>query len=446
MSDTLFDMTPYKSEAAHSYSPDWKDAAGSDPAWDEPNLEPNIETRTDDPDGNAPSGWRIRREFIITLTLGQTIEVKFVPGIEGPKRMHQFDFTGPLRSTGFKSHFVLAVESESEWATPADYAQSYAQTLVDQLESNLHSDNNKKLRSSVTTAQAPRLYATDKDNSTFEPAMAENQNPELNHTTVEVVEELSPEEAADRQRLELRVERAFYQAGSALRELRSRRLFRSTHKTFEHYCRERFGFQRAHSYRLIDAAVVMDNLSPNNAQASLSPNGRQILPTNERQVRDLIGLEPDEQRQVWSEAVEQAGGKVPSGRTVKGIVERLKARDATPPPIPYQVGDVVLIRGLGNPELRKYDGHWAIVMAVNEYSVTLAVDGKNIPVKPQFLEEVDPKYWVEIKAVHERITRLKQYELDPMESAGLEVLRRRTCFTPKQLTLLKRMENDYGVI
>ena len=36
----------------------------------------------------------------------------------------------------------------------------------------------------------------------------------LNHIEVEVIEELSPEEAADRQRLELKVERAFYQAGS----------------------------------------------------------------------------------------------------------------------------------------------------------------------------------------------------------------------------------------
>ncbi len=109
MSDTLFDMTPYKSGAAHSYSPDWIDATASDPAWDEPDLEPNVETRTDEPDGNAPSGWRIRREFIITLTLGQTVEVKFVPGIEGELSMHQFDFTGSISPTGFKSHFVLAL-------------------------------------------------------------------------------------------------------------------------------------------------------------------------------------------------------------------------------------------------------------------------------------------------------------------------------------------------
>jgi len=106
----------------------------------------------------------------------------------------------------------------------------------------------------------------------------------------------------------------------------------------------------------------------------------------------------------------------------------------------------VLIRGLGNPELKKYDGQWAVALAINEYSVTLGLDSKDIPVKPKFLEPVEPKYWADIKAVNQRITRLKQYDLDPMESAGLEVLRRRTCFTPKQLILLERMENDYDVV
>ena len=61
---------------------------------------------------------------------------------------------------------------------------------------------------------------------------------------VEVVEELTDEEAAERHRLELTVERAFYEAGAALRQLRFRKLYRSTHRTFEEYCRDRFGFSR----------------------------------------------------------------------------------------------------------------------------------------------------------------------------------------------------------
>ncbi len=245
----------------------------------------------------------------------------------------------------------------------------------------------------------------------------------------EVVEELTEEELVDRHRLELKVERAFREAGLALAQLRNRRLYRSTHSSFEAYCRDRFGMQRAYPYRLIDAAMVVDNL----------------LPTTESQCRPLARLEPDVQRQAWNEAVEATGGKVPTASTVKNIVQRLKERGTTPPPIPFQKGDVLLIRGLGNLELRKYDGQWAIALCINEYTVNLAIDGLDVAVKPQFLEPVDPKYWAEIRAVNARITRLQfSCNLDPADDAVLEVLRRRTCFTQRQMLLLERMEQDYA--
>ena len=123
---------------------------------------------------------------------------------------------------------------------------------------------------------------------------------------VEVVEELTDEEASDRHRLELKVERAFREAGLALTQLRNRRLYRSTHSTFEAYCRDRFGMQRAYPYRLIDAAMVIDNLSPIG----------DILPTTESQCRPLARLKPDIQRQAWNEAVEASGGKVPTAKLI----------------------------------------------------------------------------------------------------------------------------------
>ena len=257
-------------------------------------------------------------------------------------------------------------------------------------------------------------------------------------TAVEVVEELTEEEAAERHRLELKVERAFCQAGVALRELRDRRLYRSTHKNFEEYCQDRFGFNRISAHNRIAAVEVFENLFT---------IGEQIpLPTNERQVRPLTKLKADEQRSCWKEAVEAAGGKVPCGRIVKDIMERRKERDITPPPIPFQEGDVVMIRGMGNPDLRKYNGRWARALRINEYTITVAVDGLDVPVKSQFLEPIDPKYWAEIKTVNERITRLQQMcNLDPMDDAALEVLRRRTCFTQRQMLLLERMEQDYAL-
>lgn len=79
---------------------------------------------------------------------------------------------------------------------------------------------------------------------------------------VKVLEELTEQEEADRHRLELKVERAFFEAGIALRELRDKRLYRSTHRTFDDYVRQRFGYSRVTAHYKIAkiAAAVMDNL------------------------------------------------------------------------------------------------------------------------------------------------------------------------------------------
>jgi hypothetical protein len=174
------------------------------------------------------------------------------------------------------------------------------------------------------------------------------------------VEELSEEEQRDRLHLERRVERAVFEAGKALMELRNRRLYRSTHKTFEEYCKERFGYSRRQPYLLMDAAVVFDNLLE-----KCDPLD-QVLPTNERQVRPMTKLEPHEQQEVWLRAVELAGGKVPTGRIVKDVVQRIMER--TQVPNTYQMGEVCQILAKDNPELRGKGGCWAIVSAVNDFS------------------------------------------------------------------------------
>ena len=173
------------------------------------------------------------------------------------------------------------------------------------------------------------------DNSTEQPTSALQ-------ISVEVVEtsKLTPEEERVRLHLERQVERAFYLAGKALAELRSRRLYRSTHKTFEEYCRDRFGYSRRKMDYLIAGAEVFDNLllktngsqkeepetrlvGSQNSETETRTIGSQILPTSERQVRPLTKLEPSQQREVWQQAVTSAGGKVPSGRIVKDIVQRM---------------------------------------------------------------------------------------------------------------------------
>ncbi|WP_242055777.1 hypothetical protein [Nostoc flagelliforme] len=155
------------------------------------------------------------------------------------------------------------------------------------------------------------------------------ENPATATITVSAVEvpELTEEEQRDRLHLERRVERAFFEAGKALAELRDRRLYRSTHKTFEDYCRERFGHSRQKSNYLIAAADVYENLTTiccqNLPPEDLTTNGSQILPTSVGQVRSITKLEPQEQWEVWQQAVELADGKVPTGRIVKDVVQRI---------------------------------------------------------------------------------------------------------------------------
>ncbi len=86
-------------------------------------------------------------------------------------------------------------------------------------------------------------------------------NPASATITVTAVEvrELTDQEQSLRLQLERQVERAFLSAGQALMELRDRRLYRSTHRTFEEYCRERFGYSRDAAYLKISATAVYEN-------------------------------------------------------------------------------------------------------------------------------------------------------------------------------------------
>ncbi|MBD2526909.1 hypothetical protein [Nostoc sp. FACHB-133] len=200
-------------------------------------------------------------------------------------------------------------------------------------------------------------------------------------TAVEVTE-LTQEEQSLRLHLEHRVERAFLEAGQALMELRDRRLYRSTHRTFEEYCRERFNYSRDAAYLKISATAVYENL-----QKFLPTIGRQIpMPTNERQLRFLAKaeLEPAVQADVWQQAVEQAGNKIPSGRIVKDVVDRI--RESPKLPNPYHIGEICVLLPKDNPDLRGKAGYWGVVSHVGDYSCTVQTWDGDYTVKIEHLK------------------------------------------------------------
>ena len=244
-------------------------------------------------------------------------------------------------------------------------------------------------------------------------------------TAIEIPE-LTEEEQRDRLHLERRVERAFFEAGKALTELRDRRLYRSTHKTFEEYCRDRFGHSRQQSNYLIAAAGVYENLTTIGCQnvenENLTTNGSQILPTSERQVRPMTKLEPQEQQEVWLRAVELAGGKVPTGRIVKDVVQKIMER--TKVPNTYQLGEVCQILVKDNPELRGKAGCWGIVSAVNEFSCTVRMWNGEYTIGLQHLKSYEylPAECEQMQVVCDRVNRVYSDSLEETVKSLLQLL------------------------
>ena len=280
-----------------------------------------------------------------------------------------------------------------------------------------------------------------------------NLSPPPQPMAVEIVatEDLTLEEERERLLLERKVERAFYEAGKALKELRDRRLYRSTHKTFEEYCEARFGFKRRHPYRLIEAAEVVDNLISGTQSESeldetqMCPIGTQMLPTSERQVRPLTPLEPDQQHHVWQMAVGEAGGKVPSSRLVKDILARIRPTKQVPNP--YRVGDVCILLVKENPELRGKGGCWCIVKEIHDFSCTVQAWDGQYQVKIEHLQELSysPDQQQEMEKISDRLVRLYSPELTGTARAILSSLGKldRPYLIPLEEKLLAVLEAEY---
>ncbi|RCJ30016.1 hypothetical protein A6769_34715 [Nostoc punctiforme NIES-2108] len=297
-------------------------------------------------------------------------------------------------------------------------------------------------------------------------------------TAVEIPE-LTEQEISDRLHLERKVERAFFEAGKALAQLRDRRLYRSTHRTFEEYCRDRFGYTHRRVNYLIAGSVVFDNIvagtncsqneevdktgtncsqngevdetgtncSQNEEVDKTRPNPSRVLPTNEGQVRPLAPLEPQQQVKVWQRAVHEAGGKVPSARIVTDVVQKIMER--TRIPNTYQFGEVCQILAKDNPELRGKGGYWGIVARVNDFSCTVRTWNGEYTVGLQHLKSYNylPDECQQMQVICARIGRVYSRELEESVQRFLESLGKlnRTYLTELEEKVLSLLESEIGV-
>ncbi len=124
------------------------------------------------------------------------------------------------------------------------------------------------------------------------------------------------EGAIERGRAKLRD--GWLQIGKALARINAGRLYRHKFETFEVYCQERWGYERAHAYRLLRGAETADGIKP-----ALSPVG-DISPESERQIRPLTQLPPEQRQGVWNQAVEAQGGP-PTAETLEILTRKALA-------------------------------------------------------------------------------------------------------------------------
>ena len=88
---------------------------------------------------------------------------------------------------------------------------------------------------------------------------------------------------------------SFMAVGKALLTIRDQKLYREQFRTFNDYCKAKWGLERTYAHRLINGSQVAANLvfvAP--GQQLYTPC--EIQPIHEKQVRPLVPLKPEQLR------------------------------------------------------------------------------------------------------------------------------------------------------
>jgi hypothetical protein len=109
----------------------------------------------------------------------------------------------------------------------------------------------------------------------------------------------------------------FLKVGKSLLEIRDSRLYRSSHDTFDSYCRDRWALSLSRCNQLIGAVTVHDHLT------TAFPEDIPLLAdTNEHMLRPLTGLSEELQTAAWQLVREIE--EHPNGKTIQETVTAIK--------------------------------------------------------------------------------------------------------------------------
>lgn len=166
----------------------------------------------------------------------------------------------------------------------------------------------------------------------------------------------------------------FVDVGTALAEIRDRELYRERHHTFESYCQERWGFSRRRAYQMIEAASITE---------ALCTTVHTPLPIHERQVRELVRVEPERRAEVWQAVVEEHGPTASAG-DVQHIADRF---------VSDVMNSVDMAAGRLRLEFFREIKHLASLVQLKPDSLAAVIERDDVPAIRMQLR--DARQWIE---------------------------------------------------
>lgn len=120
---------------------------------------------------------------------------------------------------------------------------------------------------------------------------------------------------------------AYAEAGDALRAIRDGRLYKETHKSFEAYCRDRWGWSRVRAHQMIEAAGIHDLIFQRRKVLTMVNTFEP--PRSERVARELMPLKdkPQVLTETWAEVVQHHGPDATAGQVKRLVAEVLPAAE-----------------------------------------------------------------------------------------------------------------------
>lgn len=115
--------------------------------------------------------------------------------------------------------------------------------------------------------------------------------------------------------------RSFIAVGTTLLKIRKERLYHPEYRTFDEYCRKRWGWSRIHAHRQIQAADIGAKLLP---RGNALDGEKADIPETEKQIRPLAQLPPEQRQAAWDAAVKYAPNGKPTARQVAAVVREMK--------------------------------------------------------------------------------------------------------------------------